>query len=164
MTDLASPVRALLSQEFSIDRLTYTHVALAADGTRKYLFSLADQRRIESVLIPAEDRLTLCISSQVGCAMGCRFCATALVRPLRDLTVSEIVSQVWEVRKSALPGEQLTNIVFMGMGEALANYDQLMKSLSILTSEWGFNFSPRRVTVSTVGLVPQLRRLAEKAP
>src|SRR5260221_1023676 len=136
MTDLASPVRALLSQEFSIDRLTYTHVALAADGTRKYLFSLADQRRIESVLIPAEDRLTLCISSQVGCAMGCRFCATAQVRPLRDLTVSEIVSQIWEVQASLPQAERLTNIVFMGMGEALANYDKLIKALSIITAEW----------------------------
>jgi 23S rRNA (adenine2503-C2)-methyltransferase len=164
MTDLSAPLRALLSQKFSITRLSCVHVTPASDGTRKYLFSLADQRRIESVLIPADDRLTLCISSQVGCAMGCRFCATAQVRPLRDLTASEIVSQIWEVRKSLLPGEQLTNIVFMGMGEALANYDQLVKALSIITEEWGFNVSPRRVTVSTVGLVPQLRQLAEETP
>jgi 23S rRNA (adenine2503-C2)-methyltransferase len=164
MTDLSTSLRALLSQEFSITRLSCAHVAPAADGTRKYLFSLADQRRIESVLIPAEDRLTLCISSQVGCAMGCRFCATAQVRPLRDLTASEIVSQIWEVQASLPQGERLTNIVFMGMGEALANYDQLVKALSIITSEWGGNFSPRRVTVSTVGLVPQLRRLVEETP
>jgi 23S rRNA (adenine2503-C2)-methyltransferase len=164
MTDLSASLRVLLSQEFSIARLTCAYVAPAADGTRKYLFSLVDQRRIESVLIPAEDRLTLCISSQVGCAMGCRFCATAQVRPLRDLTASEIVSQIWEVQASLPQGERLTNIVFMGMGEALANYDQLIKALSIITAEWGFNFSPRRVTVSTVGLVPQLRRLADETP
>jgi 23S rRNA (adenine2503-C2)-methyltransferase len=123
---------------------------------------LTDQRRIESVLIPVEDRLTLCVSSQVGCAMGCRFCATAQVRPLRDLTAGEIVSQIWEVQKSLPTGEYLTNLVFMGMGEALANYDQVVKALTIITSEWGCNFSPRRVTISTVGLVPQMRRLLEE--
>ncbi len=164
MTDLSTALRELLSQEFSIMRLSCVQVTPASDGTRKYLFSLADHRHIESVLIPADDRLTLCISSQVGCAMGCRFCATAQVRPLRDLTASEIVSQIWEVRQSLQPDEQLTNIVFMGMGEALANYEQLVKALSIITSEWGFNISPRRVTVSTVGLVPQLRQLAEETP
>jgi 23S rRNA (adenine2503-C2)-methyltransferase len=164
MTDLSASLRALLSQEFSIARLHCAQVATAADGTRKYLFSLADQRRIESVLIPADDRLTLCISSQVGCAMGCRFCATAQVRPLRDLTAGEIVSQIWEVRKSLAVGEQLTNVVFMGMGEALANYEQVVKALSIITAEWGFNISPRRVTVSTVGLIPQMRRLLEETP
>ena len=162
MTDLAAPLRLLLDQEFSIARLTAVHALAATDGTRKFLFALTDQRRIESVLIPMEDRLTLCISSQVGCAMGCRFCATAQVRPLRDLTVGEIVSQIWEVQKSLPPGEHLTNLVFMGMGEALANYAQVVKALSIITSEWGFNFSPRRVTVSTVGLVPQMRQLLEE--
>jgi 23S rRNA (adenine2503-C2)-methyltransferase len=162
MTDLATALRTLLSQELSVARLTCAHVVSAVDGTRKFLFSLADQRRIESVLIPAEDRLTLCVSSQVGCAMGCRFCATAQVRPLRDLTTGEIVNQIWEVQKRLPPGERLTNLVFMGMGEALANYEQVVKALSIITSEWGFNFSPRRVTVSTVGLVPQMRQLLEE--
>lgn len=162
MTDLPSLLRALLDQEFSIDQLTCARVSPAADGTRKYLFALIDNRQIESVLIPADDRLTLCISSQVGCAMGCRFCATAQVRPVRDMTAAEIVSQIWQVQRS-LPSEQrLTNLVFMGMGEPLANYDHLVKALSIITSEWGFNFSPRRVTVSTVGLVPQMHRLLEE--
>jgi 23S rRNA (adenine2503-C2)-methyltransferase len=161
MSDLSAPLRSLLSREFSIARLTCAHVAPARDGTRKYLFMLSDQRRIESVLIPMDDRLTLCVSSQVGCAMGCRFCATAQVRPLRDLTAGEIVSQIWEVQKSLPDGQRLTNVVFMGMGEALANYDQLVKALAIITAEWGCNFSPRRVTVSTVGLAPQMRQLVE---
>jgi len=162
MTDLSLSLRALLSQEFSIDRLTCLQLSPAADGTRKFLFALTDQRQIESVLIPAENRLTLCISSQVGCAMGCRFCATAQVRPVRDLTAGEIVSQVWEAQRTLPPGERLTNLVFMGMGEPLANYEQLIKALTIVTAEWGLNFSPRRVTVSTVGLVPQMRRLLEE--
>jgi len=162
MTDLSLSLRALLSQEFSIDRLTCLHLSPAADGTRKFLFALHDHRQIESVLIPADDRLTLCLSSQVGCAMGCRFCASAQVRPVRDLTAGEIVSQVWEVQQSLPPGVRLTNLVFMGMGEALANYEQLVKALTIVTAEWGLNFSPRRVTVSTVGLVPQMHRLIEE--
>jgi 23S rRNA (adenine2503-C2)-methyltransferase len=162
MSDLPNPLRAILTQEFSIVRLSCVHVTPAADGTRKYLFALADQRHIESVLIPADDRRTLCISSQVGCAMGCRFCATAQVRPVRDMTAGEIVSQIWEVQRSLSPEEHLTNLVFMGMGEPLANYDHLVKALTIITSEWGFNFSPRRVTVSTVGLAPQMRCLLEE--
>jgi 23S rRNA (adenine2503-C2)-methyltransferase len=165
MSDLPGTLRTTLAQEFSIDRLTCAHLSPAADGTRKFLFALADQRQIESVLIPAEDRLTLCLSSQVGCAMGCRFCATAQVRPVRDLTAGEIVSQVWEVQHGALMPHgptRLTNLVFMGMGEPLANYEQLVKALTIVTAEWGCNFSPRRVTVSTVGLVPQMRRLLEE--
>ena len=162
MTDLSTSLRSLLEQEFSIGRLHCVNASSASDGTRKFLFSLTDQRRVESVLIPVEDRLTLCVSSQAGCAMGCRFCATAQVRPLRDLTAGEIVNQIWEAQKSLPPGECLTNLVFMGMGEALANYDQVVKALAIITSEWGFNFSPRRVTVSTVGLVPQMRRLLEE--
>lgn len=159
MTDLSLSLRVLLNQEFSIDRLTCLHLSPAVDGTRKFLFALHDRRQIESVLIPTDDRLTLCLSSQVGCAMGCRFCASAQVRPVRDLTAGEIVSQVWEVQRALPPGERLTNLVFMGMGEALANYEQLVKALTVVTAEWGLNFSPRRVTVSTVGLVPQMHRL-----
>ena len=94
--------------------------------------------------------------------MGCQFCATAQVRPVRDLTAGEIVSQIWEVQRSLPPGAHLTNLVFMGMGEALANYDQLVKAITIVTAEWGMSISPRRVTVSTVGLVPQMRRLLEE--
>jgi 23S rRNA (adenine2503-C2)-methyltransferase len=162
MSDLAAALRTLLAESFTIERLACSQVTPAVDGTRKFLFSLTDQRYIESVLIPTEDRLTLCVSSQVGCAMGCRFCATAQVRPVRDLTTGEIISQIWEVQKALPAGERLTNLVFMGMGEALANYDHVIKALAIITSDWGFNISPRRVTVSTVGLVPQMKRLLEE--
>ena len=159
MSDLSLVLRTQLAQAFSINRLACVRMTQANDDTRKFLFALADDRYIESVLIPAEGRLTLCISSQVGCAMGCRFCATAQVRPVRDLTATEIINQIWEAQRT-LPAEQkLTNLVFMGMGEALANYDHVMKALGVITAEWGFNFSPRRVTVSTVGLVPQMHRL-----
>lgn len=159
MSDVSLSLRMQLAQAFSVDRLTCARMTQAGDGTRKFLFTLADNRYIESVLIPAEDRLTLCISSQVGCAMGCRFCATAQVRPVRDLTATEIINQIWEVQQSLPAKQKLTNLVFMGMGEALANYDQVVKALGVITAGWGFNFSPRRVTVSTVGLVPQMHRL-----
>jgi len=159
MSDLSVALRTLLAQSFSLDRLACTKTTQAVDGTRKFLFALADGRHIESVLIPTEDRLTLCISSQVGCAMGCRFCATAQMRPVRDLTTAEILSQIWEVQQTLPVGQKLTNLVFMGMGEALANYDHVVNALGVITADWGLNFSPRRVTVSTVGLVPQMHRL-----
>ncbi len=162
MTDIATALRTRLAQEFVIQNLECVRTTSAADGTRKFLFALGDGRRIESVRIPMEDRLTLCVSSQVGCAMGCRFCATATVRPVRDLTAGEIVSQVWEVQQTLPPERRLTNLVFMGMGEPLANYEQLVKAIAIITAEWGCNFSPRRVTVSTVGLIPQMKRLLEE--
>lgn len=159
MSDLSLALRTVLAQSFSVDRLPCARMTQANDGTRKFLFALADNRHIESVLIPAEDRLTLCISSQVGCAMGCRFCATAQVRPVRDLTAAEILNQIWEAQQTLSAEQKLTNLVFMGMGEALANYDQVVKALGVITADWGLNFSPRRVTVSTVGLVPQMHRL-----
>ena len=126
---------------FSIGRLVCVRTSAAADGTRKYLFGLADGRLIESVLIPAPGRQTLCISSQFGCAMGCAFCATARMRPVRNLTAGEIVGQVWEVQRELDADQQLTNVVFMGMGEPLANYDQVVKAIEVLTAEWGLNFS-----------------------
>ena len=164
MTDLPVALRERLGREFVIQKLGCVRMTPAADGTRKYLFALGDGCRIESVLIPADGRLTLCVSSQVGCAMGCRFCATATVRPIRDLTAGEIVSQIWQVQQALPEARRLTNLVFMGMGEPLANYDQLVKAIGIITAEWGCNFSPRRVTVSTVGLVPQMKRLLEETP
>lgn len=161
MSDVSLGLRATLTTAFSIDPLACVQCTPAADGTQKYLFALADQRCIESVCIPADDRTTLCVSSQVGCAMGCQFCATAQIRPVRNLTAGEIVSQIWHVQ-GLLPEERpLTNVVFMGMGEPLANYDHVVKAIGIITAEWGLNFSPRRVTVSSVGLVPYLRRLLE---
>ena len=159
MSNVSLALREELAQHFGIARLDCRTHTTAADGTEKYLFSLADGRRIESVLIPSEHRRTLCISSQAGCAMGCQFCATARVRPGRDLTAGEIVSQIWEVEYRRPPHQAVTNVVFMGMGEPLANYAQVVKAVTILTAAWGYHLSPRRVTVSTVGLVPQMQRL-----
>jgi 23S rRNA (adenine2503-C2)-methyltransferase len=172
MSNISLGLRTLLGQEFAVERLQCAQVISSADGTHKYLFTLKDKRQIESVLIPDEDRLTLCISSQVGCAMGCGFCATAQVQPVRDLTPGEIVGQVWEVKQAlgkeggASPGDtspgRITNIVLMGMGEPLANYTSVVKALAILAAEWGMGFSPRRITVSTAGLVPQMRQLIKE--
>ena len=167
MSSLSRTLRARLAGEFAIGRLEPAHVAAASDGTRKLLFRLPGERpaAIESVLIPqldrpdgARDRLTLCISSQAGCGMGCAFCATARLGLIRNLTPAEIVGQVRAGRALAAP-QPLTNVVFMGMGEPLANYDAVSTALEILTAEWGYAISPRRITVSTVGLVPGIRRL-----
>lgn len=170
MTNLPKELRAKLEQSFTISRPGLARLARAADGTRKLLFELADGSRIESVLIPAElgERLTLCISSQVGCGMGCAFCATATLGLRRGLQSDEIVDQVLEARRalasdaeSAEPQSTITNIVFMGMGEPLHNYDQVVRAIGVLAADWGVGFSPRRITVSTVGLVPQMKRLLE---
>jgi 23S rRNA (adenine2503-C2)-methyltransferase len=170
MSDLSRGLRERLQSEFAIPRPQVVRLAKAVDGTRKFLFELADGGQIESVLIPAElsDRLTLCISSQVGCGMGCAFCATATLGLKRSLRSHEIVDQVLEARRelraAAAAGEPqstITNIVFMGMGEPLHNYDEVVGAIARLTAEWGVGLSPRRITVSTVGLVPQMRRLLE---
>jgi len=137
---------------------------VAADGCRKFLFALSDGNLVESVLIPEEGHHTLCLSTQVGCAQGCRFCLTARRGLVRHLTAGEIVGQVMAVRR-ALTGElPLTNLVFMGMGEPLANFAQLVKALTIISAPWGLNFSSRRLTVSTVGLAPMIPRLGLEAP
>ena len=171
MTDLSKRLRERLESAFTIGRPTVVRLSRAADGTRKFLFGLADGGQIESVLIPAEmsERLTLCISSQVGCGMGCAFCATATLGLKRSLTAGEIVDQVLEARReletsraAGEPQSTITNIVFMGMGEPLHNYECVVEAIGLLTAEWGVGFSPRRITVSTVGLVPQMKRLLEE--
>ncbi len=165
MTDLSKDMREMLKKNFSIPRLELENSERSIDGTEKLLFRLIDGRHVESVLIPEKNHYTLCISSQVGCAQGCRFCLTAKGGFERDLTTSEIISQVRDARKillqrdgnSAMP---LSNIVFMGMGEPLANYDSVIKALAVITdSDYGLKFSTRRVTVSTSGMVPEIKRL-----
>jgi 23S rRNA (adenine2503-C2)-methyltransferase len=157
MTDIAKPLRQLLAEHFSISRLKVRKVLSSNDGTQKFLFGLNDGQTIESVLIPERNHFTLCVSSQVGCAQGCRFCLTGHSGFVRHLTSSEIAGQVWEIRKQMADPVQLTNLVFMGMGEPLANYIQLLPALQVLTnSDWGMKFATRRVTVSTAGVVPRL--------
>ncbi|RJQ84946.1 MAG: 23S rRNA (adenine(2503)-C(2))-methyltransferase RlmN [Desulfobacteraceae bacterium] len=157
MTDLSKSFRQLLADHFTIQRLPVAQVLSSIDGTRKFLFQLEDGQTIESVLIPERDHHTLCLSSQAGCAQGCRFCLTGQGGLIRNLTVGEIVGQVWEIRKLMDDPARLTNLVFMGMGEPLANYDHLVTALHILTnSDWGMKFASRRVTVSTAGLAPRI--------
>lgn len=164
MSDLGVEFRSYLKRHFKISPAPSATIARSLDGTRKLLVALGDGEAIESVIIPAGQRVTLCLSSQAGCAMGCEFCATALMGLHRNLTAAEIAAQIAAARRELAPGEELTNYVFMGMGEPLANYPRLARALSIMTSAWGMEISPRRVTVSTVGLVPAMERLLAEFP
>jgi 23S rRNA (adenine2503-C2)-methyltransferase len=164
MLELPKGFRDYLKHHFRIGSGAPATVARSSDGTRKLLVRLADGEAIESVIIPADDRVTLCMSSQAGCAMGCEFCATARMRLHRNLTTGEIISQIFLARRELAPDESLTNYVFMGMGEPLANYPRLADALAIMTAEWGMGISTRRITVSTVGIVPMMERLLSEFP
>ena len=166
MTDLSKDLRRKLSAHFSIKRLVMESKQVSSDTTEKFLFSLADGLHIESVLIPEKDHFTLCVSSQVGCIQGCRFCLTATGGFVRNLDVGEIVAQVRDARSYLIKKNKnplkLSNIVFMGMGEPLANYRNVVRALRIITdTDYGLKFSPRRVTVSTSGLVPKIEQLGQ---
>ncbi len=182
MTNLPRPLRARLGETFALRLPELRTVQSAPDTTTKFLWRLADGALIESVLIPASpalygepsDRHTLCVSTQVGCAYGCRFCASGLAGWKRNLTADEIVGQVLAVERwhaeqassagdSSPTGERLvTNLVVMGMGEPLANYDALLAALRILNAPWGGGIGARKITISTSGLAPQIRRLADE--
>jgi 23S rRNA (adenine2503-C2)-methyltransferase len=163
MTDLKKDVRNLISQHFSIDRLGLQAIETSNDGSRKYLFRLRDGNRIESVLIPERDHYTLCISSQVGCALGCRFCLTGKGGLIRNLSCGEIISQVRDVMQHGKADRPLTNIVFMGMGEPLSNYRAVVDAISVITdNDCGLKFAGRRVTLSTAGLVDRMLELGRE--
>ena len=161
MTDLSQEFRSQLAKRFEIGRLALQEIETAKDGSKKFLFKLRDGNHIESVLIPEKDRNTLCISSQVGCPLGCRFCLTGKGGLVRNLTTGEIVAQVRDIAQDlagnpVAPG-RISNIVFMGMGEPLANYRNVIQALTTLTDgDTGFGFSSRRITVSTSGVAPKL--------
>lgn len=157
MTNLSKEFRGQLEESALISDLVPETVEISRDGTRKYLFRLSDESAVESVLIPEEDRSTLCISSQVGCAMACEFCLTGTFRLTRNLTTAEIVNQLCAVKREV----EFRNIVFMGMGEPLANLDNVVRALRIITDPDGMQYSTRRVTVSTAGLVPELDMLGK---
>lgn len=161
MTDLPIELRADLERTFAFPRLVPSRVSHSADGTRKLLFELGGNDAIESVLIPDAPRLTLCISSQAGCAMDCGFCATARLGLSRNLSPVEIAGQVVAAQAELAAGERITNLVFMGMGEPLHNYDNVVAAIEIISADWGIGLSSRRITVSTVGLVPRMKRLVE---
>jgi 23S rRNA (adenine2503-C2)-methyltransferase len=163
MTDLSNAFRLLLSHNARVTLPAVTKVTEAADGTVKFLLELADGAAIESVIIPDEGRTTLCVSSQTGCALGCTFCMTGRLGKRRDLTAGEIVGQVLVARDYlGTRGEALTNIVFMGMGEPLLNYDQLRRALTLILGDQGLSFSWRHVTVSTAGIPEAITRLGKE--
>ena len=162
MTDLSRDLRARLHGEFAISTPRIVSDEQSVDGTRKFVLELGDQRRIESVFIPDTPSMTFCISTQVGCAMSCGFCLTGKMGLVRNLTAGEIAGQVRVLAAATGLLDFPFNIVLMGMGEPLHNYDQTMKALRILHSEHGLAVSPRRVTLSTVGIVPGLERLARE--
>lgn len=158
MTNVSKALRTELAQTASISRLEPETIEVGNDGTRKYLFMLEDGNAVESVIIPDEDRNTLCISSQAGCAMQCAFCLTGTFNLTRNLTTAEIVNQILAVRRDV----EVRNIVMMGMGEPLHNLDNVIPALQIMAEDNGMQLSSRRVTVSTCGLVPELERLGRE--
>ena len=168
MSDLPQPLRDRLGGEFAFGNLETVRVLGSEDTTRKFLFRLHDGNLIESVLIPASpalygatsDRRTICVSTQVGCAYGCKFCASGLDGFSRNLDTSEIVQQLLAVEKAT--GDRIDNVVFMGMGEPLANLTNVVRAIRIINAPWGLEIGARHITVSTSGLAPQIRKLADE--
>lgn len=150
MTNLSKKAREILNEKYTFGLIHSTKVQESIDGTKKYLFPTAQNKFIETAMIPDEDRKTVCVSSQVGCKMGCLFCMTGKQGFQGQLTAGEIVNQIRNIPE----WHEVSNIVYMGMGEPFDNLEEVLKSLEILTSEWGFAMSPRRITVSTIGIVP----------
>lgn len=161
MTDVSKELRQWLSGRLTISRLDPELIQASRDGSKKYLFRLKDGHHVQSVLIPERGHRTLCISSQVGCALGCKFCLTGSGGFVRNLEPAEIVNQVCAVQNDLAHPDSLTNIVFMGMGEPLANYESVVKAIGIITANNGLQFSSRRVTLSTAGLVPKIGDLGQ---
>ena len=157
MSDLSVRHRALLAETYEVGLTAPEKVSISTDGTKKYLYRTSQNHFIESAYIPDGDRATLCISSQAGCRMGCRFCATGRQGLQHSLSTNEILNQI----ESLPERERLTNVVFMGMGEPLDNLDSLLPALEVLTSAWGFGWSPTRITVSTAGVASRLERFLE---
>ena len=169
MTDLPNELRTQLAAEFEWPKMEVVRVLGSKDTTRKFLFRMRDQNLIESVLIPASpalygqpsDRRTICVSSQVGCAYGCKFCASGLEGFSRNLDAAEMVQQLIEMENQT--GEKIDNVVFMGMGEPLANLKNLLCAIRIINAPWGLGIGARHITVSTSGLAPQIRELADES-
>lgn len=157
MSDLSARHRALLAETYEVGFTAPEKVSISTDGTKKYLYRTSQNHFIESAYIPDGDRATLCISSQAGCRMGCRFCATGRQGLQHSLSTNEILNQIGSLPER----ERLTNVVFMGMGEPLDNLDSLLPALEVLTSAWGFGWSPTRITVSTAGVASRLERFLE---
>ncbi len=163
MSNLSKPIREQLKADFSIKPIQLHNSQLSSDGTIKSAFQLHDAHLIEGVLIPADNRMTACVSSQVGCSLSCKFCATGYMKRERNLDPGEIYDQVVAIRQQAEENYQrpLSNIVFMGMGEPLLNYNNLLEGIDKITSDEGLNISPKRITVSTAGIAKMISKLAD---
>jgi len=160
MTNISKDSKEKLKASFELGTVAPAGSAMSSDGTRKYLFPVggSDSNAVEAVMIPDEDRRTLCVSSQAGCKMGCKFCMTGRQGWHGNLTAGEIINQFVSIEDSL----SLTNTVFMGMGEPLDNYGEVSKAIEILTADWGFAWSPKRITLSTIGVIPYLRRYLDE--
>ena len=161
MSNLPAPLRKSLTEEFSILGLALEDLQESSDGTTKFLFELTDKNLVEAVNIPAAKRITGCISSQVGCKFGCNFCASALKGFKRNLTKGEILDEVLYLKNNLTEG-QLTHIVFMGTGEPLDNYENVLGAIRLINSPLAFNIGARRITISTCGIIPGIKRLQEE--
>lgn len=157
MTNISKVGRESLKEEYSLGVTLPSTCQVSSDGTKKYLFPVWEGNAVEAVMIPDEDRKTLCVSSQTGCRMGCRFCMTGRQGFHGNLTAADILSQFIAIDEAA----ELTNAVFMGMGEPLDNFGNVMRAIEVLTADWGFGWSPKRVTLSTIGVLPNLRKYLE---
>jgi len=161
MSDLPQELRNKLKENFYITSLKIVKCLRSSDGTKKFLFELKDGNSIEAVVIPSERRVTGCVSTQVGCKGGCSFCASALSGFIRNLTFSEIIDEALYLKKESLPAK-LTNLVFMGTGEPLDNYDEVIKAVRIINSPDGLNIGARKITISTSGIIPGIQKLARE--
>ena len=158
MTNISKAGRERLEEEYEVGTVDPVEVAVSKDGTRKYLFPAGDGEAVEAVMIPDGDRKTLCVSSQAGCKMGCHFCMTGRGGFHGNLSAALILSQFLSIEE----GPELTNAVFMGMGEPLDNYGEVMRAITVLTAPWGFAWSPKRITLSTIGALPKLKRYLDE--
>jgi 23S rRNA (adenine2503-C2)-methyltransferase len=163
MTDLPRDFRTAVAAQASVELPEIERRTPSQDGSHKLVLRYADGARVQAVLMPDGDRLTLCVSTQVGCGFGCAFCYTGTMGLERNLSAGEIVAQVMVARQGLAPGARITHVVYMGMGEPLANYSATVKSLRLFTDPHAFGFSPRRITISTVGLVSGIERLARES-
>jgi len=159
MTNLSKQAREMFSEKYVVGAVEHTRVQESADGTKKYLFPSGNGNFIEAAYIPEEKRNTLCISSQAGCKMGCLFCMTGKQGFQANLSPGEIINQLWNLPER----DSVSNLVFMGMGEPFDNMDNLMNALDILTADWGMGISPKRITVSTIGILPAMSRFIEES-
>ena len=159
MTNISLTNREKLAEKYDVGRYAPLDSQTSKDGTVKYLFKTADGQLIESVMIPDKERMTLCISSQAGCRFSCHFCMTGKQGFLGNLTATDILNQLYSIKES----DALTNVVFMGMGEPLDNYDEVKKALNIITADYGLAWSPKRITLSTTGIIPKLKLFLEES-